>query len=336
MEEFRKSIIRSSSMTDDKEQNNDCRKIDVAKQLFEELQYVYYGYDASYLPYTHDAIETASGIEYRFNPEAADIFISELINTIDELYWRNYPLPDELFDKFNDDTKNFYRSFLYLAIRIATISIPSTNRQEHHTEVGSGTFKDLLTLAHLIVIPYSESSFHRRFEIGIQDTELPKLFCDIGKICRVLGKENIFLHSYESDEEQTKAFKEDTKKENDHIKMIADENGIDLKQLKASTQYLRETNAFYRKQGDDELRKILGDFEDKEAFFTHASTYRDLLFNYNNFDSEKYIDTALKLFLLRNNLSALSADDFCRESHNQIAEVINNIRNHKYDNNINE
>lgn len=26
MEEFRKSIIRSSSMTDDKEQNNDCRK----------------------------------------------------------------------------------------------------------------------------------------------------------------------------------------------------------------------------------------------------------------------------------------------------------------------
>lgn len=118
--------------------------------------------------------------------------------------------------------------------------------------------------------------------------------------------------------------------------MIADENGIDLKQLKASTQYLRETNAFYRKQEDDELRKILGDFEDKEAFFTHASIYRDLLLNYNNFDSEEYIDTALKLFLLRNNLSALSTDDFCRESHNQIAEVINNIRNHKYDNNINE
>ena len=329
MEEFRKSIIRSSSRTDDKEQNNDCRKIDVAKQLFEELQYVYYGYDASYLPYTHDAIETANGIEFKFNPEAAEIFINELINTIDELYWRNYPLPDELFDKFNDDTKKFYRSFLYLAIRIAAINIPSINSQEQHTEVGSGTFKDLSTLAHSIVIPYSESSFHRRFEIGIQDTELPQLFYDIGKICRVLGKENIFLHSYESDEEQTKAFKEDTKKENDYIKMIANEKGIDLKQLKASEQYLKETNAYYRKQGDEELRKILGDFEDKEAFFNHASTYRDLLFDYNNSDSEEYIDTALKMFLLRNNLSALSTDDFCKESHNQLAAVINNIRNQK-------
>lgn len=329
MSEFRKNIIRSSAMTDDLEQDDDFKRIDVARQLYDELQHLYYGYDASYLPYTHDEIISLEGTSYQFNPEAADIFINELLDIISEQYWRNYPIPEELFDRFNDDTKQFYKSFLYLAIRIGTINIPSINSADHHAEVGSSTFKDLSTLAHSIVIPYSESRFHRRFEIGIPDNELPQLFYDIGKICRALGKENVFLHPYESDEEQKKAYKEDSKKERDHLKNIADEKGIDLKQLKASEQYIKETNNYYRKQEDKELRETLGDFEDAESFFKHASVYRDLVFNYNNTDSEQYIDNALKLFLIRNNLSALSTESVCRESHNQIVEVIENIRNMK-------
>lgn len=329
MDEFRKDILRSSSMTDDFEQDEDYKRIDVAEKILNELQYVYYGYDASYLPYTHDRIESDDGITYRFNPITCEAFISELLDTIDEQYWRNYPVPDELFDKFNEDTKQFYRSFLYLAIRIAALKLPLSQSKDYHAEVGKGTFKDLHTLAHSIVIPYSEAVFHRQFEIGIQDTDLPQMLYDIGRICSAIGKENIFLHASISDEEQQNALKEDAANALEHIRILANEKGIDVEQLQASEQYLKESAQYLLSQENDKLKEYLGDFEDEEAFIRHASTYRNLLFRYNDYDTEQYIDTALKLFLLRNNLSALSTERRCKDSHNSVAAVIENIRKMK-------
>ena len=56
-----------------------------------------------------------------------DLHIINDADYAEEHRFEKLPLPDELFDKFNDDTKKFYRSFLYLAIRIAAINIPSIN-----------------------------------------------------------------------------------------------------------------------------------------------------------------------------------------------------------------
>lgn len=330
MSEFRKEIIRSSSITDDIEQEEDFRRLDVAQQLLNELLYVYYGHDASFLPYTHDEIESASGKTYKFNPDAANIFIDELLNNIDEQYWLNYPLPDDIFEKFNEDTKHFYRSFLYLAIRISSIKLNCKKPEGHHEDVGNGTFKDLLVLAKALVIPYSEAGFHRRYEIGIQDSDLPQIFFDIQKVCHALGKEDdCFLHASKSSEEQENAYREDSENELNHIQMIADANGLDIEQLQASQQYLKESNEFLRKQEEEALKKQLADFEDADTFIQCASTYRDLLFRYNNHDTEQYIDTALKLFLLRNNLSALSTESGCKDSHNSIIKVIESIRDMK-------
>ena len=334
MSEFRKPILRSSLLTDDCEQDKDYKTLETSKQLIDELLYIYYGYDASFLPYTHDEIITENGKQYRYNPKAGEAFIDDLINTIDEQYWRNFPLPDELFDKFNDDTIQFYRAFLYLAIRIASIKITVKKPEGHHEDVGNGTFRDLITLTHSLCVPYSERGFHRRFEIGIPDNKLPNLFFDIQTICRALGKENSFLHTSTSAEEQETAYREDSEEELNHIRMISYEQGIDIDQLKASEQYLKETAQFYRNKENEDLMKQLKDFEDADTFIMKATTYRDLLFRYNTHGTEEYIETALKLFLLRNRLSVLSTEDGCKKSHKDISSTIDKLREIKDNNNM--
>ena len=327
MGEFRKQIIRSSAITDDIEQEEDYYRLSAAEKHLSDLINEYYGYGTSFLPYTHDRIDTNEGFEYSFDPDAAKLFVDELVSTIDELYWREYPLPDDFFDNFNEDTKEFYRSFLYLAIRIASIKMPPTVPDGHHAPTGNGTFNDLLTLTKAMVIPYSEAGFHRRFEIGIQDRELPQLFYDIQKICRALGKENCFLHTSESAEEQANALKEDSENEIYEMMRLADENGMSYEQLKATNQYLRESSDFIRKQEDEDFKKQLDSFKDADTFINCSITYRDLLFHYNNRDTEVYITNALNLFLLRNGHSVLSDNKTFQESRSAVMNAIKKIKN---------
>lgn len=326
MSEFRKQILRSSATTDDMEQEEDYYRLSGADKLLSKLIHEYYSYGTSFLPYTHDRIETDLGFEYKFNAEVSKTFIDELVFTIDELYWRDYPLPDEFFDHFTEDTKEFYRSFLYLAVRIASTKLPPSVPEGHHEPVGNGTFDDLLTLTNVLVIPYSEAGFHRRFEIGLRDNELPQIFYDINKLCQALGKENCFLHASESEEEQANALKEDSENEIYEMMRYADENGMSLDQYKANTQYLRETADYYRKQEIENFKQELGTFDDEDTFVNCSKTYRDLLFHYNNRATQVYIENALKLFLLRNGHSVLSDNKTYQDSRNTIIQATNKIK----------
>ena len=325
--EFRKEIIRSSSGTDEAKQREDFNKINDVKRQIEELTYTYYGHNTSYLPYTHDEVVTDGKKTYVFNPEAANIFIEEMMSTIDEQYWNDYPLPDDFFEMFDYDTQEFYKSFLYLAIRISSIKTPSKKPEGHHEDVGNGTFKDLCTLANSIVIPYQEQSFHREFEIGIPNPDLPQLFFDIQDILRALDKESIFFHAPKSSEEQEKALKEDELKINKPLQFSADFESSALDQVLASEEYIKESNDIFRKRENEMLKDMLSDFPDVESFINHACTFRDLIFRYNNHNIENYLDRAIKLFLLRNDHSVLSQKDTYLETHEKITFLINDIRN---------
>ena len=79
MSEFRKKILRSSATTDEYEQEDDYNRISDVYTQVNDFMYTYYGHDTSYLPYTHDRIDEDHNRTYVFNPEAADIFIEEMI-----------------------------------------------------------------------------------------------------------------------------------------------------------------------------------------------------------------------------------------------------------------
>ena len=108
--------------------------------------------------------------------------------------------------------------------------------------------------------------------------------------------------------------------------IMANEKGMSYEQFKANNQYLRESNEYYIKQENEDFKKQLGDFEDKDTFVNCACTYRDLIFHYNNHDTEQYIDTALKLFLVRNGHSVLSDKETYLDAHAEIALAIDEIK----------
>ena len=324
-----RELIRTSNTTDEITQRQDYKKINDVSAQMEELMYVYYGHNTSYLPYTHDEVEVDGRKRYIFNPEAADNFIEELMSTIDEQYWNNYPLPDEFFEMFDYDTQEFYKSFLYLAVRLCEFRTPSKKPEGHHGEIGNGTFRDLCTLANSIVIPYSEHSFHREFEIGIPNPNLPQIFFDIQDICRALDKESCFLHPPKNEEEQEKALRNDELMLNARSRFGEDFEGSALDQLLASEEYLKESQDMFREKEREQLKELLADFPDADRFFKYASTYRDLIFRNNNHNTEKYIDNAIKLFLLRNDHSVLSGKDTFLDTHEKITFLINEIKGMK-------
>lgn len=324
--EFRKEIIRSSSNTDEAQQREDFGRINDVMIQIDELMYTYYGHNASYLPYTHDEVITDGKKTYIFNPEAADFFIEEMLSTIDEQYWNSYPLPDDFFEMFDYDTQEFYKSFLYLAIRIGAIKTPSKKPDGHHKDVGNGTFRDLCTLSNSIVIPYSEQTYHREFELGIPNPDLPQLFFDIQDICRALGRENCFFHAPRTSDEQEQALREDTLMKQSAQQFASDIEDSALDQVLASEEYLKESNDIFRQRENEELKKIISDFPDTDNFIKHACTFRDLLFRNNNHNVENYLDHAIKLFLLRNEHSVLSQKDAYLDTHEKITIIINEIK----------
>ncbi|MCR5702035.1 MAG: hypothetical protein K6G76_07825 [Lachnospiraceae bacterium] len=319
--EFRKQIIRSSSSCDDIACEADYKRINETVEQVTELLSLYYGLNNYYLPFTHDREFNGNTPYYTFNPEAADIFLEELISTIDELYWNDYPLPEDFFEAFDSDTILFYKSYLYLIIRIASIKNPYSKEK-----TGTGTFMELYNMYSDFVIPYTEDIFHRKFEIGIRDNELPGIFEVVQNMCVALGAEDSFLHKAESDSEQENALEQDNNYKLETAKCNAAAKGMELEQFLAMQDYLNENKHHLLQQKNEEMKANLGDFPERDKFISYAATFRDLFFRYNNHRIEHYIDTAIKLFLLRNNMSVLSHDETYTDTQSKIYATMTDIR----------
>lgn len=332
MSVFRKRIIRSSANTSEEESSEDYFRIKEVSSQIDELLHVYYGHDTSFMPYTHDDIAMIDPVDgsikrsYTYNPKVAELLIDELMSTINEQYWEQYTLPEDFFEKYNDDIKKFYRSFLYLAIRMATIKTPSQKPEGYHAPIGSGTFRDLDTLIHAFVIPYSESEFHREFEIGIPNPKLPGIFFDIQDICRGLDMESCFLHKAASAEEQESARKADEIEQMETARYISSFQGFELNQYLTSEEYMQESIEYLKQKENERLKKLLEKFPEPDKFIENACTFRNLLFRYNNHETEYYLDNAIKLFLLRNGHSVLSDRKSYQSAHLEIGLAMNKLK----------